>query len=98
MLEKLDTVGGRANVYRQDGFVFDGGPTVVTAPSSSRSCRAFRGAAHGPTTSTCARSRQFYRIRFDDGAVFDHGRPRRDAPRDRSSTRRMWRATSASWR
>ncbi len=32
MLEKLDSPGGRAYVYRQDGFTFDAGPTIVTAP------------------------------------------------------------------
>ena len=32
VLEKLDAPGGRAYVYKQDGFVFDGGPTIVTAP------------------------------------------------------------------
>ena len=31
VLEKSDTPGGRAIVHRQDGFVFDAGPTVVTA-------------------------------------------------------------------
>src|SRR6478609_7273024 len=32
VLEKLDAPGGRAYVYRQDGFTFDAGPTVITAP------------------------------------------------------------------
>lgn len=32
VLEKLDAPGGRASVHRQDGFVFDAGPTIVTAP------------------------------------------------------------------
>src|ERR1700734_89867 len=32
VLEKLDAPGGRAYVYRQDGFTFDGGPTIITAP------------------------------------------------------------------
>ncbi len=32
VLERLDAPGGRAYVYRQDGFVFDAGPTVITAP------------------------------------------------------------------
>ena len=30
--EKRDKPGGRAYVYEQDGFRFDGGPTVITAP------------------------------------------------------------------
>ena len=32
ILEKLDAPGGRASVFRQDGFTFDTGPTIVTAP------------------------------------------------------------------
>ena len=32
VLEALDAPGGRAYVYRQDGFTFDAGPTIVTAP------------------------------------------------------------------
>lgn len=32
LLEKRDELGGRAYVYRINGFTFDGGPTVVTAP------------------------------------------------------------------
>ena len=32
VLEKLDAAGGRAYVYRQNGFTFDGGPTIITAP------------------------------------------------------------------
>ncbi len=32
IFEKRDQPGGRAYVYEQDGFKFDGGPTVITAP------------------------------------------------------------------
>ncbi len=32
VFEKRDKLGGRAYVYEQDGFRFDGGPTIVTAP------------------------------------------------------------------
>lgn len=32
IFEKRDKLGGRAYVYKQDGFTFDGGPTIVTAP------------------------------------------------------------------
>jgi phytoene desaturase len=32
IFEKRDKPGGRAYVYEQDGFKFDGGPTVITAP------------------------------------------------------------------
>ena len=32
IIEKHPDLGGRARVFRKDGFVFDGGPTVITAP------------------------------------------------------------------
>ena len=32
LLERLPDLGGRARVFKKDGFIFDGGPTVITAP------------------------------------------------------------------
>ena len=32
VFEKRDQLGGRAYVYELNGFRFDGGPTVITAP------------------------------------------------------------------
>ncbi|MEO1701264.1 MAG: phytoene desaturase family protein [Pseudomonadota bacterium] len=32
IVEALEQIGGRASVYKQDGFTFDAGPTIVTAP------------------------------------------------------------------
>jgi len=32
LFEKRDKLGGRAYVYEKEGFTFDGGPTVITAP------------------------------------------------------------------
>ncbi len=32
IIEALDQPGGRARVFRQDGFTFDAGPTIITAP------------------------------------------------------------------
>lgn len=32
LFEKRDKLGGRAYVYEMEGFTFDGGPTVITAP------------------------------------------------------------------
>ncbi|MEL7434455.1 MAG: FAD-dependent oxidoreductase, partial [Chloroflexota bacterium] len=32
IFEKRDKIGGRAYVYEINGFKFDGGPTVLTAP------------------------------------------------------------------
>ena len=32
IIEKHPDLGGRARVFRKNGFIFDGGPTVITAP------------------------------------------------------------------
>lgn len=71
VLERADAPGGRAYVHRQDGFTFDAGPTVVTAPFLFEELWALCGRKMSddidmrPVT-------PFYRIRFDDGSVFDY--------------------------
>mgnify|MGYP003324191413 CR=1 FL=1 len=32
LLEKHKDLGGRARVFKKNNFIFDGGPTVITAP------------------------------------------------------------------
>ena len=32
LIEKHQDLGGRARVFKRNGFIFDGGPTVITAP------------------------------------------------------------------
>ena len=32
LLEKLEQLGGRARVFKKEGYTFDAGPTVITAP------------------------------------------------------------------
>lgn len=32
LIDRLPCLGGRAQVFKKDGFIFDGGPTVLTAP------------------------------------------------------------------
>ena len=32
LIEKHDDLGGRARVFKKNGFTFDAGPTVITAP------------------------------------------------------------------
>ncbi len=71
ILERLDGPGGRAGVLRQDGFTFDAGPTIVTAPFLFEELWALCGRrlADDVTLVPCD---PFYRIRFDDGAVFNY--------------------------
>jgi phytoene desaturase len=69
VLEKLDAPGGRAYVYRQDGYTFDAGPTIVTAPYLLEDLWKICG----KRLSDHVRLRSidpFYEVRFDDGDVF----------------------------
>ncbi len=71
VLERLDAPGGRAYVHRQDGFTFDAGPTIVTAPFLLEELWDLCGRRLADDIELRALS-PFYRIRFDDGAVFDY--------------------------
>ncbi len=71
VLEKLDAPGGRAYVRHRQGFTFDSGPTVITAPQLFEELWKLCGrrleddVELRPVT-------PFYRIRFHDGQVFDY--------------------------
>jgi phytoene desaturase len=70
VLEQLDAPGGRAYVFRQDGFVFDAGPTIITAPFLLEELWQLCG--RRLTDDVQLRSLQpFYRIRFFDGSILD---------------------------
>ena len=68
VLEKLDAPGGRAYVYKQDGFTFDAGPTIITAPYLLEELWALAGARLSDDVELREMD-PFYRIRFDDGSV-----------------------------
>ncbi len=71
VLEKLDAPGGRAYVHRQDGFTFDAGPTVITAPQLLEELWALAGKKLEDEIDLRP-VHPFYRIRFDDGQTFDY--------------------------
>ena len=70
MLEKLDAPGGRAYVYHQDGFAFDAGPTIVTAPFLLE-LWAMCGKRFADDVELKPMD-PFFRLRFDDGRIFDY--------------------------
>jgi len=70
VLEKLNAPGGRASVFRQDGFTFDAGPTIVTAPFLFEQLWALAGRRMRDDVELRAIS-PFYQIRFHDGEVFN---------------------------
>lgn len=71
VLEALPDAGGRARVFEQDGFSFDAGPTVITAPylfeelfeAAGRDWRDYYELM--PVD-------PFYRIAYHDGSQFDY--------------------------
>jgi phytoene desaturase len=70
VLEKLDQPGGRARMFRQDGFSFDAGPTIITAPFVFEELWQFCGAKLSDDVKLVPME-PFYRLRFDDGSHFD---------------------------
>ena len=69
VVEKRDKPGGRAYVYEQDGFTFDGGPTIITAPWLIRELFERSGRRADDYVSLVPID-PFYNIRFEDGSVF----------------------------
>lgn len=105
VLERLDAPGGRAYVHRQDGFSFDAGPTIITAPFLLEELWALCGKRFTDDI-TLKRMEPFYRIRFDNGEHFDYsGDPeriraeiRRFAPGDLEGYERFLKKSEAIFR
>ena len=71
VLERLPEPGGRASVFRQDGFTFDAGPTIVTAPELLEELWTLCGRRLADDVELRPVD-PFYRIRFHDGPAFDY--------------------------
>jgi len=71
VFEARDRPGGRAYVYEQDGFVFDGGPTVITAPHVFEELFAEAGRSLSDYVELL-RVNPFYRLHWEDGTSFDY--------------------------
>jgi phytoene desaturase len=105
VLERLEQPGGRARVHRQDGFTFDAGPTIVTAPFLLEELWALCGRRLADNVELRPVT-PFYRIRFSDGATFDYsGDPaamraqvERFSPGDVAGYERFMRASEAIYR
>ncbi|MCL4782392.1 MAG: phytoene desaturase [Bryobacterales bacterium] len=69
ILEARDQPGGRAYVYRQDGFTFDAGPTVITAPFLIDEIFEAGGRKTGDYVKIVPVD-PFYKIAFHDGRSF----------------------------
>ncbi len=71
VLEARDQFGGRAGVFKTEGFTFDAGPTVITAPHLIS--ELFTSLDENPDDYyKLLPIDPFYRIMFHDGSVFDY--------------------------
>lgn len=71
VLEKLDAPGGRAYVYRKNGYVFDAGPTIITAPFLLEELWEMCGKKMQDEIDLRLMN-PFYQVRFLNGQVFNY--------------------------
>lgn len=72
IFEKRDRPGGRAYVYRDHGFTFDAGPTVITAPHCLEELFELSGRRLSDYVELIP-VEPFYRLKWEDGKSFDYG-------------------------
>lgn len=71
LVEALPDAGGRARVFERDGFSFDAGPTVITAPYLFDELFDLVGRDRRDYYELVPVD-PFYRILYHDGSVFDY--------------------------
>ena len=71
LVDNRDKPGGRAYVYEQDGYKFDGGPTVITDPNCLRELFELAGRDMDDYV-TLLPVDPFYRLQWEDGDTFDY--------------------------
>jgi len=71
IFEKRDLPGGRAYVYKDKGFTFDAGPTVITAPHCLEELFALTGRKMSDYVELMPVT-PFYRLFWEDGFQFDY--------------------------
>ena len=71
LFEARDQPGGRAYVYRDRGFTFDGGPTVITAPNCLEELFDIAGRKMSDYVELLP-VQPFYRLLWEDGTSFDY--------------------------
>ncbi|PKL75568.1 MAG: phytoene desaturase, partial [Candidatus Melainabacteria bacterium HGW-Melainabacteria-1] len=71
LFEQRDQAGGRAYVYRDQGFTFDAGPTVITAPECLEELFELAGRRMSDYVELLP-VMPFYRLFWEDGSSFDY--------------------------
>lgn len=72
LLDKQDRLGGRAYVFHRNGYTFDAGPTVVTAPFLFDELFDLFGKRRADYVEFVPLY-PWYRVQFADGTHFDYG-------------------------
>ncbi len=81
ILERHPDLGGRARVFHRNGFVFDAGPTVVTAPFLLEELFALHHKRLEDYIQIVP-VEPWYRFRFHDNETFDYGGTLEDTLRE----------------
>ena len=71
LIEKQKDLGGRARVFKKNGFTFDGGPTVITAPYLINELFELFG-KNSKEYIDIIPLNTWYRFVFEDGVKFDY--------------------------
>ncbi|MDQ4419346.1 phytoene desaturase [Sphingobium sp. DEHP117] len=71
IVEARDRPGGRAYVWKEAGYTFDAGPTVVTDPPCLEELWALSGSRMADDV-TLLPVQPFYRLLWNDGTAFDY--------------------------
>jgi phytoene desaturase len=71
LVDQRDRPGGRAYVYEDEGFRFDAGPTIITAPHCLEELFAAGGRAMADYVELLPVT-PFYRLYWEDGYRFDY--------------------------
>ncbi len=71
IVEARDRPGGRAYVWKQGGYTFDAGPTVITDPACLEELWALSGSRMADDV-TLLPVHPFYRLIWNDGTRFDY--------------------------
>ena len=71
LIEKHQDLGGRARVFKKNGFIFDGGPTVITAPYLIKELFELFN-KNSKDYINLVPLKTWYRFIFDDGLSFDY--------------------------
>ncbi len=71
LIEKRDKPGGRAYVYEDQGFIFDGGPTVITDPTALEQLFTLGGKSMSDYVELLPVD-PMYRLCWEDGTIFDY--------------------------